>query len=353
MSPKTIQLSFFAVVTAGIFILLFFILKPFLGVIFLSVIFAIVFYPLYEKLTDKFNGRKNLAAFAMTCLIFIFVIVPVIILSTFLLKEAVDLYNSITLGAGSQNFISQVNLIIQKISSLFPSGAIGSHASLESYAQGTLNWIIGNFNSIFVTVFGSILNFILMLISMHYLFIFGDKIKKGIIAWSPLPDKYDEEFIKTLKSSINAVLHGRILASVIQGTFLGIGFAIFGIGSPVLWGFVGGIASLIPILGASIITVPAVIFLFLSHSVPAAVGLLLWGAIAVGLIENVVSAIFLKDKIKIHPLIVLFSIFGGVAMFGPIGFLVGPVVVSAVIALMKIYPFIMSNKNEPVSSQVN
>jgi predicted PurR-regulated permease PerM len=346
MSQKSIQLSFFAVITAGLFILLFFILKPFLGVIFLSVIFTAVFYPLYEKLVGRFNGRNNLAAFTTTLLILVFVIIPVIILSAFLLKEAVGLYNSIALGGGSQNLISQANIIIQKISSLFPPGTMGSQISLESYAQGTLNWIIGNFNSIFVTIFGSILNFVLMLISMYYLFIFGDKIKNSIIVWSPLPDKYDEEFIQTLKLSTNAVLHGRILAAVVQGTFLGIGFAIFGIGSPVLWGFVGGIASLIPILGASIITVPAVIYLFLSHSILSGIGLLLWGAIAVGLVENVVSAIFLKDKIKVHPLVVLFSIFGGVAVFGAIGFLVGPVVVSAVIALMKIYPFIMSYKNE-------
>ncbi|OHA93772.1 MAG: hypothetical protein A3E02_00685 [Candidatus Zambryskibacteria bacterium RIFCSPHIGHO2_12_FULL_38_34] len=348
MSKKTIQISFFAVITAGLFVLLFFILKSYLGVIFISGIFAVVFYPVYEKLVNEFNGRKNLAAFATTFLILIFVIIPVIIMSAFLLREAVGLYNSIALGGGSQNFISQVDALVQKIGSLFPSGVIDSQINLELYVQGALDWIIGHFGSIFITVFGGIFNFILMLISTHYLFIFGDKIKEGLIAWSPLPDKYDEEFIQTLKSSINAVLHGRILVSITQGVFLGIGLAIFGVGSPVLWGFMGGIASLVPILGASIITIPAVIFLLLSHNVGAGIGLLLWGAIVVGLIDNVISVIFLKNKIMVHPLIILFSIFGGVEMFGVIGFLIGPVVVSAFIALMKIYPFIMSYKNESV-----
>jgi len=350
MSKKTIQISFFAVITAGLFVLLFFILRPYLGVIFISGIFAVVFYPIYEKLVIKFNGRKNLAAFATTSLILIFVIIPVIIMSTFLLKEAVGLYNSIALGGGSQNFISQIGALIQKIGSFFPSGAIdSSQINLELYVQEALDWIIGHFGSIFITVFGGILNFILMLISTYCLFIFGDKIKVGLIAWSPLPDKYDEEFIQTLKSSINAVLHGRILVSIVQGVFLGIGLAIFGVGSPVLWGFMGGIASLVPILGASIITIPAVIFLLLSHNVGAGIGLLLWGAIVVGLVDNVISVIFLKNKIMVHPLIILFSIFGGVEMFGVIGFLIGPVVVSALIALMKIYPFIMSYKDESVS----
>jgi predicted PurR-regulated permease PerM len=349
MSKKTIQISFFAVITVSLFVLLFFILKPYLGVIFISGIFAVVFYPIYEKLINKFSGRKNLAAFATTSLILIFVIVPVIIMSAFLLKEAIGLYNSISLGGGPQNLLSQADTLVRKISSLFPSGVVDSQINLELYIRNALNWIIGHFDSIFIAVFGGVLNFMLMLISMHYLFIFGDKIKNSLIVWSPLPDKYDEEFIQTLKSSINAVLRGRILVSIAQGIFIGIGFATFGVGSPVLWGFVGGVASFIPILGTSIITVPAVIYLFLSHSVGAGIGLLLWGAIAVGLVDNVVSVVFLKDKIRVHPLVILFSIFGGVEVFGPIGFLVGPVVVSAFIALMKIYPFIMSYKNESVS----
>ena len=91
MSKKTIQISFFAVITAGLFVLLFFILKSYLGVIFISGIFAVVFYPVYEKLVNEFNGRKNLAAFATTFLILIFVIIPVIIMSAFLLREAVGL----------------------------------------------------------------------------------------------------------------------------------------------------------------------------------------------------------------------------------------------------------------------
>lgn len=348
MSPKTIQLSFFVVFAAGLSVLLFFILKPYLGVIFLSGVFTVVFYPLYKKLTTKFGGRKNLAALATTLLILIFIIIPIVILSTLLLKEAVDLYNSIALSGGSQGLISQANILAGKVSRLFPPGVIDYQINLELYARNVLDWIIGHFDSVFAAVFGGILNFILMLISLYYLFIFGDKIKNGLIIWSPLPDKYDEEFIQTLRSSVDGVLRGRILVSIVQGAFIGIGFAVFGVGSPVLWGFVGGMASLIPVLGTSVVTVPAIAYLFLYHGIGAGVGLLVWSVIAVGLIDNVTSAIFLKNRIKVHPLAVLFSILGGMEVFGAIGFLVGPAVVSAFIALTKIYPFIISHKGQPV-----
>lgn len=348
MSSKTIQLAFFAVLTVGLSVLLFFILKPFLGVIFIAGVLAVVFYPLYQKLVDRFNCPKGLASLATTFLILVFIIMPLAVVSALLLKEAVDLYNSIAFGGGSQGFISQADVLINKASSSFLPGAVDSQINFELYARNMLNWVIGHFDSIFSVVFGGILNFILMLISLFYLFIFGDKIKKGLMTWSPLPDKHDEEFIQTLKSSIDAVLRGRILVSVIQGVLVGIGFVIFGVGFPVLWGFVGGVASLIPILGTSVVIAPAVIYLFLSHSVGAGLGLLIWGAVVVGLVDNIIPIIFMKDKMGVHPMIVLFSMLGGVEIFGAIGFLVGPVVVSAFVALMKIYPFIMSYKKQEV-----
>lgn len=346
MSKKIIQISFFAAVTVCLLVLLFFIFKPYLGVMFISGVFVITFYPLYKRLVAKFKGRESLAAFSTTMLILIFIIIPIVVISTFLLKEAVDLYNSVAFGNGSKAFVSQIDGLIKEFRSIFPSGMADSEINVEVYARELLGWIISHFDSIFTAVFGGILNFILMLISLYYLFIFGDKIKDSLLAWSPLPDQYDEQFMQTLRSSTDAVLRGRILVSVVQGVFIGIGFAIFGIGSPVLWGFVGGIISLIPVLGTSIITVPAVVYLFISGHVGAAVGLLVWGALAVGLIDNFVSAVFLKEKINIHPLIVLFSILGGVEVFGAIGFLVGPIVFSAFIAVMKIYPFIMNHPDK-------
>lgn len=349
MSQKTTQLTFFVVLTILLLVLLFFILKPYFGVIFIAAVFAVSFYPLYKRLVYKFGDRENLAALATTAIILFFVIIPIAVISTLLLKEAVDLYNSMALGGGSQNLISQANALFNRLSSLLPPGVIDAEVNFESYTRGILDWIIGNFGSISAAIFGGILNFILMLVSLHYLFVFGDKIKAGLKIWSPLPDKYDEDFIQTLKASIDAVLKGRILVSIAQGIFIGIGFVIFGVGSPVLWGFVGGVASLVPILGTSVVTVPAIAYLFLSNHIGAGIGLLIWAAVAVGLVDNFMSVIFLKDKIKVHPLVVLFSILGGVEVLGLIGFLVGPVVVSAFIALMKIYPFIMSNKNQPVS----
>lgn len=312
----------------------------------MSGVLAAAFYPLYENLLEKFAGRKNLASLSAVFLVLIFIVVPALILSAFLIKEAVDLYNNIVLGGSSQVLIAQADGLSQKFSAIFPYGAFDMRMDFSLYARNALNWIVGNFSSLSAAVFDGILKFILMIISIFYLFISGERIKKGILTWSPLPDKYDEEFIKTLRLSIDAVLRGRILVAFVQGALIGLGFAVFGIGSPVLWGFVGAVASLVPILGTSIIIIPAAAYLFLSGQAVFGIGLIIWGALLVGLADNFISAAFLKNRMKIHPLVILFSILGGVEIFGVAGFLVGPVAVSAFIALMKIYPFILSYKSE-------
>lgn len=346
MSKKNIQLSFFIAVTLIVSVMLFFVFKPYLWVIFIAGILAVSFYPTYEKMLNKFKGNKCLASLTTTSLIFVFIIVPLAIMSALLLKEAVDLYNILAFEGNSQKFIAQADQFVQYLSSLVPYGIAESQINIGMYVRNILDWVINNFDSIFSAIFSGLLNFILMMVSLYYFFIFGEDIKNKLVFWSPLPNEHDKEFIKTLRSSVDAVLRGRIVVFIYHGIFIGLGFVIFGIGSPVLWGFVGGMASLVPILGASIVTVPAIIFLFLSSKIGAGIGLLIWSVIVVGFGDNFVSAMLLKNKIQVHPLIILFSILGGIKVFGAIGFLVGPVVVSAFIALMKIYPFIMSYKDQ-------
>jgi len=346
MSQKTIQLSFFVILTLGLFTVSFFMFQPYLGVIFLSFVLAVTFYPLYLRLIIKFGGHRQLASFSTVLFVIICVVIPLAFVFSILLKEAIGLYNSLAFGGQNSGLVYESNLFFNRLKSVLPGGFFYQNLNIESYARDFLGWIISHFDSIFAAIFDGIFKFILMLLSLYYFLIYGDSLKKNIVLWSPLPDIYDEEVIKALHSSVDAVLRGRILISLAQGVFIGLGFAIFGVGSPVLWGFVGGIASLVPIFGTAIIIIPAVLYLIISGSIFAGIGLLIWGVLAVGLVDNVLSFFFFKGKIKVHPLIVFFSILGGLELFGAIGFLVGPVIVSTFLSFMKIYPFIMSYRNE-------
>ncbi len=342
MSQKNIQFAFLVLSTIILFVLSFLIFKPYLGVVFLAAVLTASFYPLFLKVTDWCHGRKHLASFLVIGIIIVGIIIPLVFLSTQLLKEAADVYNNIAFGEGDNVLVSSSNAALQKVQTLFASETFQTlDLDAKLYIRNVLSWVINHVDSVFAVIFNGLFNFVLMILSIYYLFINGEKIKKALIHWSPLPDTHDEHFLDTLYASVDAVLKGRILVSIAQGVLVGVGFAIFGIGSPVFWGFVGAIASLVPIIGTSIVMVPAILFLFITGSVYMAIGLLVWAFICVGFIDNVLSFFFLKNKIRVHPLIILFSIIGGVEAFGTIGFLFGPIVVSALLSLMKIYPHII------------
>lgn len=348
MPQRTIQLSFFVGLTLCLFLLSFFIFRPYLAVLFLSGVLSVVFYPLHKRFISIFGGREGFAASATLGVIVVAIIIPTFFISASIFKEAVGLYNSLTIDGGAEEAILYANSAISKLGQNL-LGDQSLNIQVENYFRDILDWVISHFDSVFSVVFNGVFGFVLMLISVYYMLRNASYIREHVVVWSPLPDRYDEEILSVLKGSIDAVISGRFFVSLIQGFLIGIGFWIFGIGSPVLWGFVGAIASLVPTIGTAIITIPAIVFLFLNGNTVSGVGLLIWSAVIVGLIDNVLSVIILNRKIKINPLIILFSILGGVEFFGAVGILVGPVLVSAFLSLMKIYPFIMSYRKENLS----
>jgi len=340
MSQKTIQFSFFMLLSVGLLVFSFFIFRPYLSVVFLSATLAVVFYPLYQKLLAKTNGSRIFAALLTVLVIFVCLIVPIIILSGTLIGEAIDLYNYLALG-GTDKIVVEVNNVISSVP-LMSNENFSPYLVIDNYTRDIFGWIIGHFDSFLSAFFGGLFNFILMLLALYYFLVDGERIRENIIGWNLLPQNYSEQILSSLGQSIDVVLRGRFLVSIAQGLLVSIGFLIFGIPNPIFWGFVAMVASLVPIVGTSVVTLPAIAYLWLSGHVGLGLGLLLWSAICVGLVDNVLSFFFLKGRLGVHPLIILFAILGGIQIFGPIGFLVGPVAVSAFFSIMKIYPFVLS-----------
>ena len=120
-----------------------------------------------------------------------------------------------------------------------------------------------------------------------------------------------------------------------------LGLAIFAVPSPALWGMVAVVASLIPAIGAGVIILPAAIYLFIASGPIFGLGILLWGALIVGLIDNLLRPKLIERGIHIHPLLILFSVLGGIGFFGVTGFLLGPLILSLLFALLDIYPILI------------
>lgn len=344
MPKRTIQLSFFITLTLLLFVLSFFIFKPYLGIVFLATVLSVIFHPVYINLTNLFKGRQSLGALATLLVIVVAIVIPVTFIIGVVFDQSISLYNSLTLGDNTYDISALNDFISTTIGQYFLNDP-SYNINVQDYLKDALSWIISHFDSFFAAVFKGVLGFFLTLLSIYYILRNSETIKSQIILWSPLPDNYDEEIIFALKSAIDAVFRGRFLVAIAQGFFISLGFMIFGVPNYILWGFIGSIASLIPMLGTSVITVPGALYLFLNGNNGSGIGLLIWAAVAIGLVDDLLTFFVMRGKMKLHPLVILLSILGGMQLFGPIGLIAGPVAVSAFIALAQIYPFLMYYKN--------
>ncbi len=190
-------------------------------------------------------------------------------------------------------------------------------------------------------VFSNLANFIISLIlvffTAYYLLRDANKIKSFINAVFPLSLENENILVSKLESAVTGIVKGSFLVAITQGAVAVVGFLIFGVPGAFLWGAFTVLAALVPNLGTSLSIIPAVIYLFIVGQTGQAIGLAVWGAVAVGTIDNIISPKLIGAKTNIHPLLVLFSVIGGLQFFGALGFLLGPILMSVFLALLDIH----------------
>ena len=348
ISAARLQLIFFIILTTAVSVLAFFIFKPYLGPIFLAAIIAIASYPFYKKLLKIFGGKSSVASFFAVLIILAAVLVPAVFISLALFKEATVLYGNMAFWqTGGEDFLNTAtNFIEDKIKTFSPDFSV----DLAGYLSGFANWIVGHIDNLFSGFFNVLIGLLLMIISLFYFLKDGERIIKRLVFVSPLSDFYDEQIIKRVGLAINSIVRGSLMIALVKGFLTALGFAIFGVPNPILWGVVSALASFVPIVGSGVVIAPAVLYLSAAVSYPAAVGLAIWGVVLIGLSDNFLSPILMKKGMKIHSFVILLSILGGLGFFGPIGFIAGPVILSLLFALFDIYPLItkkiIDEKNE-------
>lgn len=314
-------------------VLVFFIAKPFIGTVILAAVFAFLFQPIYKRILRSQNGRESMSALLATLVAIVLIILPIAILGTQMFKEAGNLYQAFVSGGG---FIEAVQGLVNQVRNILP---IPSDVTfdLSAYARQGLEIVISNFGSIFSSLAKTLLNILVFIMAFYFFLKDGGRLKDYFVDLSPLADEDDHFVVSRLKLSVSAVMKGSLAIGLIQGTLTGIGFAVFGIPNAVLWGSVTAISALIPGVGTALIIIPGVLYLLLVNNTSSAVGLLIWGVLAVGLIDNFLGPKLVGKGMKLHPLVVFLSVLGGLALFGPLGFLLGPLALSVCLALVHIY----------------
>lgn len=338
------QLYFLLILLAMTFVLSFFILRPFLFAFTLAVVFAVLFHPLYRKILKYTFKLETLAALLSIIVIVILILTPLMFLGFQILKEAKNLYISLAADGGKETILNSLNGLAYSFHQRFPNLPEFS-INLEQYLKQGLSWILNHLGAVFSNFASMLATAFLFLISLFYLLKDGVKLRKKVIHLSPLNDADDEMIINKLELAMSSVIKGNFVVALIQGTMTSIGFAIFGVPNFILWGTVAAVTSLIPTLGTALVFAPAIILLFISGQYFSAIGLLFWDLTAVGLIDNLLGPKLIGRGTELHPLLILLSVLGGVVFFGPVGLLLGPIILSLLFALLDIYYHIINRRS--------
>jgi predicted PurR-regulated permease PerM len=340
-----LQIWFFAALIVCAIALNFFIFLPYLSVLVLALVLGIVFRPLHKHILVWLGNRETLAAFLTLIIILSIVLTPLFIIGVQIYSEAHDLYATLSSSGGGVHLLNTVQTAFENFLSIFIPRGISlpdlTHIDLNQHVKDAVGWSLANINTLFSGAAKIVFNLFLLVLALYYVIRDGSTLKKQIIEFSPLVDMYDEQIFKRLERAVNSVVRGSLIVGMLQGILTGIGFSIFGVPNPALWGTVAAVSALIPAVGTSIILIPGIAFLFFSGQGPMALGLVIWGAIGVGLIDNFLGPRLMERSIHIHPFFVLISVLGGIGAFGPIGFLLGPIILSLLFALLDIYPHIL------------
>ena len=335
---------FFLVCFIVSFILLGWLIRPFLSQIILAAVITGLFNPVYKFLLVKDKVNPPLASFITCLLVFITIFVPVVFFVGILSTEAYALY----LTAKSAVLNDQLKDLLQSSQWLERINVVLVNFNLEltsddlNQAISELGKVVGLFlynqaRLIASNMLAFLVNFFFMLIIIYYLLIEGDRLISFIIDLSPLPREQDEKLINKFKDMAGAILIGNGLGGLIQGTLGGILFSIFGLQSPFLWGVIMGLLAFLPIIGIGIVFIPAAIYLFLKGRVAASIFFVIFYIILSGGTEYLFKPKLVGKRVQMHTLLVFLAIIGGLKLFGILGIVYGPLIATAFLTLTDIY----------------
>jgi len=346
MKKEHIFLIFILLLASLSFYYLYQVLSPFLASIVWAILLAIAFYPLFLKLLHLLKKKKGLSALAMTLFVVLVIVLPTGLLMISLANEVIDFYHHLDEMIKTGRLQSYLNRIGE-----LPllKGALERLKQYVDLSQADpFNFLLKNVQQISAFLFNQtsnllrsistfIVGFFFTLLSLYYLFKDGDHLLNRLKEIVPLPAKESELIIQRFKDMVSATIYGGILIAIIQGILGGLSFWILGLASPIFWGTAMAFLSFIPMGGTALIWIPASIFLFIQGAFLKGIILLGLGILLIGMVDNLLRPLFVSARTNIHPLLLFFSVLGGIQAFGMIGLVAGPLIMTLSLTLIEIY----------------
>jgi predicted PurR-regulated permease PerM len=327
-----------AALTAAALYVCWLMLLPFVNVLAWASVLVILFHPVHKRLVAM-TKRPAWSALLSTVIVIAVIVFPLTVLTLVVAKELGEV------AKNAQGFVR----------SLFDPGspAIGwitgrlgryfdvSHLDLQGYLLGRLESfsgaIAGQTLGLLGGVVGQIFQIFFTIFTMYYLFRDGDRIYDAMLDATPLNPAETRKIFDRTHEVIHASVYGVIVIAMVQGTLGGLAFVALGLPSPVVWGVVMFFLAMVPMVGSSVIWGPTAIYLGVTGHYGKAVALALWGALVIGAIDNILRPKLVGERARLHELLIFFSVLGGLQIWGPLGLVLGPVIIAITIALFEIF----------------
>lgn len=329
---KRIQTASFLILLLAVFVLVLFIFRPFVNIVALALILTILFRPLYRKLLEKVK-YPALASGLTVLIILLILLIPIWFFGQMIFNEIIQLYERYRDGG----FVIDRSQIISSLPDQLQNIVQNISTDVNAFIGRVTSEAFNSFSSIISNIAGFIVAVFMLFFIVYYLLKDGTTIKKALMDISPLSEEHEEKLFDKIVAAVNGVVKGSFLVALLQASLATIGFFIFGIPEPVLWGAFTVVAALVPQVGTAVSMVPAVLYLAVTGHTPQAIGLAVWGAVVVGLSDNFVGPRLVAGAVKLHPVLVLLAVIGGLQFFGVLGFLIGPILMAIFVALVNMY----------------
>lgn len=350
-APRSVKTARWTIIVLTVLALLLMavIIRPFASALFVAAVLAGALHPWYERFARRLRGRRQLAAVLVTVGVMLVLVLPLVWLTVVLAREAADAvaYVRGTLRSeGVAGLMADLppfaRTLAAKALDLLPEDQ-GQLQDLAGAQGGKAARAVGG---VLTATWGVLLQMAMMLIAFFFLLMDGEALVEWLSEVAPLQKGQTRQLLSDFRRVSVTVIVSSAATAAIQALVALVGYLLARLPHPFFFAVVTFVVGLVPAVGAGAVGLVAAAFLFLGGHPQAALFLALWAVLAVGLSDNVVKPYLMKGAVKLHGAVIFFSLIGGVSVFGPIGILAGPLIVSFFLAVVRMWDRAFDDKAE-------
>jgi predicted PurR-regulated permease PerM len=357
MNPSSVNRMVLLLLVAAITAVFTAMVRHFLMAILLAGIFSALARPVYRRLDRWFGHRPALASAVTLILMVLVVLLPLAALLGIVTAQAIKVGQSATPWVQQQinqpaalwDLLRHLPFYDQIADLLLPYREPLFRKAGELVASLS-RFLIGSLGSATMITVNFLFMLFVLLYTMFFFLIDGERLLGKILYYLPLEDKDEQIMLEKFTSVTRATLKGTAVIGVLQGTLAGVAFFAVGIPSAVFWGTVMAVLSFIPGIGSALVWGPAVLILFGAGHWGRGLALGLFCALVVGSIDNFLRPRLVGKDTRMHELMILFSTLGGIAMFGVLGVIIGPIIAALFVTVWEIYGVVFADMLPAVSN---